>query len=118
MEYLLMIASDENANPRPGTPDFDQWMADWNAFNAYLVEGGHFLAGAGLLPTSSATTLRKSSGSASEVVDGPFAETKEQLGGFYLVNASDLDEALRLAEALPIPNGSVEIRPVSTRAGG
>jgi hypothetical protein len=118
MEYLLMIASDENANPRPGTPDFDRWMAEWGAYSASLVEGGHFVAGAGLLPTSSATTLRKSSGAASEVTDGPFAETKEQLGGFYLVNASDLDEALKLAEALPIPNGSIEIRPLSTRVEG
>ncbi len=116
MEYLILIASDETSNPQPGTPEFDPWMAAWMQYNQRLVDGGHFVSGAGLLPTSAATTLRKSGGK-SQVVDGPFAETKEQIGGFYVVTASDLDQALSLAEGIPIPVCSVEVRPLSMQVG-
>ena len=114
MEYMLLIASDETAAPARGTPEFDQFMGGWMQFNQLLVDGGHFIAGAGLQPTATATTVRKS-GSGEQIVDGPFAETKEQLGGFYLIAAADLDQALSLARALPIPAGSVEVRPLSFR---
>ncbi len=117
MDYLLLIASDETANPPRDTPEFDAWMGAWMGFNQHLIEHGHFIAGAGLQPTPTATTVRKRSGEPTQIVDGPFAETKEQLGGFYLVSAADLDEALALAELLPIPNGSVEVRPLSFRPG-
>ena len=114
MEYMLLIASDETTAPARGTPEFDQFMGGWMQFNQLLVDGGHFIAGAGLQPTATATTVRKS-GSGEQIVDGPFAETKEQLGGFYLITAADLDQALSLARALPIPVGSVEVRPLSFR---
>jgi hypothetical protein len=115
MEYLLLIATDETSNPDRGTPEFDAWMAAWMEFNQQVMARGQFIAGAGLQRTDTATTLRKSSGAKTEVVDGPFAETKEQLGGFYLITAADLDEALTIAESLPIPNGSIEVRPLSFR---
>jgi len=114
MEYLLLIASDETDQPHPGSPGFDDWMGAWMAYNQQLVDGGHFVAGASLQPTATATTVRKTAG-AGQIVDGPFAETKEQIGGFYVISAADLDEALRLAEGLPIPKGSVEVRPLAVR---
>lgn len=116
MDYMIFIASDENAAlPAPGTPEFDQMMAGWMAYNQKLIDGGHWIAGASLQPTATATTLRLAAGAAPTVVDGPFAETKEQLGGFYLISAADLDEALELAAALPVPYGSIEVRPVALR---
>jgi hypothetical protein len=83
------------------------------AFNRRLVEGGHWIAGASLQPPETATVLHQSTGA---VTDGPFAETKEQIGGFYLVSASDLDEALELARAMPLAAAAVEVRPVLFRA--
>ena len=115
MEYLLLIATDETSNPDRGTPEFDEWMAAWMAFNQQVMSAGQFIAGAGLQPTQTATTLRKAGGVKTEIVDGPFAETKEQLGGFYVVTAADLDEALAIAESLPIPDGSIEVRPLASR---
>ncbi len=119
MEYMLLIHSDENWDaPAPGTPAFDDMMAGWMAFNQTLIDGGHWVSGASLAPTSTATTLTKSFNGAPTVSDGPYAETKEQLGGYYLVKAADLDEALKLAEAIPVPVGSIEVRPVAFRPEG
>ena len=115
MEYLLMIASDESAAPAYGTDDFAAWMSGWVTFSTSLMESGRFIAGAGLQPTATATTVRRTPGSAPTVVDGPYAETKEQLGGFYLITAADLDEALEVAKSIPVPAGAVEVRPVSFR---
>lgn len=116
MEYMILIHGDENA-PRPGygEPGFDEFMASWMAFNQTLIDGGHWVSGANLLPTSAATTIHREFGGGDTVHDGPFAETKEQLGGYYLISAADLDEALALAKAMPIPAGSLEIRPVALR---
>lgn len=110
-----MIASDETAAPAYGTDDFEKWMASWVTFSTSLMESGRFLAGAGLQPTATATTVRRTPGSAPEIVDGPYAETKEQLGGFYLITAADLDEALAVASSIPVSAGGVEVRPVSYR---
>jgi hypothetical protein len=116
MEYMILIHSDETyETPAPGTPGFDEMMAGWLAYNQQLIDGGHWIAAANLQPTSTATTISKSFGAAPSVTDGPFAETKEQLGGFYLIKAADLDEALALAEAIPVPAGSIEVRPVAFR---
>ncbi|MFZ4517405.1 MAG: YciI family protein [Microthrixaceae bacterium] len=115
MEYLILIHQDESSEgPAPGTPEFDQMMAGWMAYNQELIDGGHWIAGASLAPTTTATTVRKSIDGMS-LTDGPFAETKEQLGGFYLVSAADLDEALELARRVPAPVGSIEVRPVAFR---
>ena len=116
VEYLILIHGAESFDgPAPGTPDFEQMMAGWMAYNQRLIDGGHWIAGASLLPTATATTVRKTLGAEPTVTDGPFAETKEQLGGFYLISVADLDEALELAAAVPAPAGSIEVRPVAFR---
>src|ERR1700712_4332348 len=86
MEYMILNHSDENfETPVPGTPGFDEMMAGWLAYNQQLIDGGHWISAANLQPTLTATTIHKSFGAAPSVTDGPFAETKEQLGGFYLI---------------------------------
>jgi hypothetical protein len=85
------------------------------AYNQTLIEGGHWVAGASLMPTVTATTVHKTFGGDPTMTDGPYAETKEQLGGFYLIKAADLDEAIRLASGIPLPVCSLEVRPVAFR---
>lgn len=116
MEYMILLNSEESDAPgfAPGTPEFEAMMAEWMAFNAELIEAGQFITGASLAPSMTATTLHKSP-DGSSTTDGPYAETKEQLGGFYLVEAADLDEAIAIAERVPIPAGTFEIRPVAFR---
>jgi hypothetical protein len=77
------------------------------------MEAGVFVTGSGLKPTDTATTLRQANGGGSTLHDGPYAETREQLGGFYLVDVPDLDAAIAIARRIPLPEagGSVEIRP-------
>lgn len=116
MEYMILLHSDESAAPdfAPGSPEFDEMMGEWMAFNAELIESGNFIGGASLAPTPAATTLHKSPDGTS-TTDGPYAETKEQLGGYYVVEAADLDEALAIAARVPIPQGSFEVRPIAFR---
>lgn len=112
MEYMLLIYDDE-AGRRPEDEDLTPWME----YTKATQEAGTFVAGAGLLPTSTATTVRARDG---EILttDGPFAETKEQLGGFYILNCKDLDEALEWAAKIPsVGSGSVEVRPVFSPNG-
>lgn len=115
-EYMILAYSDENAGamPEPGTPEFGEAMGQWMAYNQRLIDGGHWVSGASLAPTSTATTIDRQ-GDSSTVSDGPYAETKEQLGGYYLIKAADLDEALALAVAMPIPHAHFEVRPVAFR---
>jgi hypothetical protein len=115
MEYVIFIGEND-ARPRiaPTDPGFEAYMADWMAFNQKLIDGGHWIDGGQLQPTATATTIRRSAG-VDTIVDGPFAETKEQLGGYYLINAADLDEALALAAAMPITDAAIEVRPVAFR---
>ena len=116
MDYMILIHSDETyPTPGPGTPEFDTMMAGWMAYNQRLIDGGHWIAAANLQPTATSTTIQKAWGGEPTIVDGPFAETKEQLGGFYLIKAADLDEALALASAIPVPAASIEVRPVAFR---
>ncbi len=117
MEYMILIHSDETAMaagaPAPGTTEFEQMMGQWIAYNQRLIDGGHWIDGGMLQSTATATTLRKTGPAAPAVTDGPFAETKEQLGGYYLITAADLDEALELATGVPMPFGSIEVRPLA-----
>lgn len=116
MEFMIMIHSDENTpGPGPGEPGFDEFMGAWMAYNQSLIAGGHWVSGASLAPTTTATTLRRLPGAAPEILDGPYVETKEQFGGYYLISAESLDEAIELASALPMGAGSLEIRPVRFR---
>ena len=116
MEYMIMLYSDESAAPdfAPGSPEFDEMMGEWMAFNAELAENGQFIGGASLAPTATATVLHKSP-EGNSMTDGPYAETKKQLGGYYLVEAADLDEALAIADRIPMPYGHFEVRPIAFR---
>ena len=118
MEYMILIHGDESTKPPAyGDPGFDEFMAPWMAYNQKLIDGGHYVGGANLHPSTTATTIRRARDGGDTIVDGPFAETKEHFGGYYLISAADLDEALALAAALPISYGSIEVRPVAFRPG-
>jgi hypothetical protein len=113
MKYLLLLYGDESRWENMSPEAAEEDMKAWSAFGEQLVSSGAFLAGEGLQPTAAATTVRIKDG---EVVhtDGPFAETREQLGGFYLLECPDLDAALSWAAKVPDlgEDGSVEVRPV------
>ncbi len=115
MEYMLFIGETETREILlPGAPGFDEYMASWTAYNQMLIDGGHWIGGGRLQPTDTATTIRRVAGK-DTVVDGPFAETKEQLGGYYVISAADLDEALALAAEMPFTDSVVEVRPIAFR---
>jgi hypothetical protein len=113
MKYVLLLYGDEGRWANMTQEEAAADMERWSAFGQELTESGAFVAGEGLDPTSSAITVRIKDG---EVVhtDGPFAETREQLGGFYLLECPDLDAALAWAAKVPDLGeaGSVEVRPV------
>ena len=112
-QYLLLIYEDERAyaNPSPGL--WDQMMKLHGEFAQNVVkQGGKILAGEALQPTATATSVRGQAGGDQVVTDGPFVETKEALGGYYVIEAADLDEAIALAKQVPAPCGGVELRPV------
>jgi hypothetical protein len=112
MQYLLMIYRSEAELGKLTQDDRKQMMADYGAFTQSIIQSGHFKAGDGLQPTSTATTVRVRDGKILST-DGPFAETREQLGGYYLVDAKDLDTAIGIAARIPgAKSGSIEVRPV------
>jgi hypothetical protein len=107
MRYLILIYENEATAPQD-----ESEMQRWFAYTDELRKAGVMLGGEALHPTSAATTVRLKNGKR-VVTDGPFAETKEQLGGFYLIDVPDLDEALKWAEKIPSADrGPVEVRPV------
>ncbi|MCH5675866.1 YciI family protein [Streptomyces gilvus] len=108
--YLLMIYEEEARWARLSPEAADKIMEDHDAFKT--ANSRHLRGGNPLMPTATATTVRKDPDGGLVVTDGPFAETKEALGGYYLVEVSDLDEALAIAEQVPAPFGFVEVRPV------
>jgi hypothetical protein len=115
MRYAILIFDEETAHPSPEPPDPAVWgqvMEEYNAYTKMLKDNGIYLGGEALQPNPTATTIRIRDGQ-TVTTDGPFAETKEGLGGFYLVEAGDLDHALELAAACPGAKwGTVEVRPV------
>jgi hypothetical protein len=112
MKYLCLIYDDENTWATMPKPESDAMMGEYMAFTDGIREGGQYVAGEALQPVSTATTVRVRNGKLS-TTDGPFAETKEQLGGFYLVEARDLNEAIQIASRIPSARlGSIEVRPV------
>jgi len=112
MEYLLIIHTDPETHPQPGGPGWEELMAGYYAFGQHLASSGIQYGGNPLQPPNSATTVRIRDGK-KVTTDGPFAETKEWMSGYYLVNVANLDEALALAEKIPTAKyGSVEVRPV------
>jgi hypothetical protein len=111
MRYLLLIYTPESTQPVPDEAMQAENVA-YGAFTADITERGLFKAGEALQPTTTATTVRVRDGR-TVTTDGPFAETKEALGGFYLIDAKDLDEAIEVAARIPgAQRGSIEIRPI------
>ncbi|MAL02492.1 YciI family protein [Neopusillimonas maritima] len=112
MKYLCLVYYNEKTMQEKSQEEWDALNRECMACVADLTDSGHFLDGAPLLSTETATTLRVRDGKPL-ITDGPFAETKEQLAGFYMLEARDMNEAIRLAEKIPPARyGSVEIRPV------
>jgi len=113
MKYLCLIYSDESQWPKLPKDQADTMMAEYGEFTRSIKESGHYVGGHRLEPTGTATTLRSRNGKLS-TTDGPFAETKEQLGGFYLIEARDLNDAIQVASRIPgVRFGSIEVRPVA-----
>ena len=112
MQYLCLIYGDETLVPKLSKSEADKVHAEYFAFTDDITRSGHYIGGNPLEPTSSATTVRVRNGKLS-TTDGPFAETKEQLGGYYLIEARDLNDAIQVAGRIPgARHGSVEVRPV------
>ena len=109
---MCLIYQDETLRDRMDPEEVDALQEEYLALSASLERSGHYLGGGPLLPTSAATTVRVRRDRLS-TTDGPFAETKEQLGGYILIEAEDLDDAIQVAARIPGARlGSVEIRPV------
>jgi len=109
-QYAVLIYEDEKGWSEGDPTVIEEGM---KAHNQFAVDAGEKLRGGqALQPTSTATTIHKDSSGGFAVTDGPFVETKEALGGFYLIEAADLDEAIALAKKVPAPFGGVEVRPV------
>jgi hypothetical protein len=112
MQYMLLIYASEAEGRRVSEAQMREVMQDYMTFTQSIAEAGQLKAGDPLEGTSTATTVRVRNGK-TVVTDGPFAETKEQLGGYYIVEARDLDEAIGIAARVPGARfGSVEVRPI------
>jgi hypothetical protein len=111
-KYLILIYADETALDAAGPDATAETMARHEAFKE--ANRAALVGAEALERTGAATSVRRDDGGRFVITDGPFAETKEALGGYYLVEAADLDEALALAKQVPAPAGGVEIRPVRT----
>jgi hypothetical protein len=110
MQYMLLIYQNEKEPVSPS--DQSKMIEEYMAFTQDVVKAGKFKAADRLQPTGSATTVKVRNGK-TITTDGPFAETKEQLGGYYLIEAKDLDEALAIAARVPSARvGSIEVRPI------
>ena len=115
MQYLLLIYDAEADWVKLTPAEQGAMYQEYGQFTREITEKGKFVGGSQLKPIASATTVRVRGGKR-VVTDGPFAETKEQLGGYYLVNANDLDEAIAMAAQIPSARtGSIEVRPLAVR---
>jgi hypothetical protein len=112
MQYLLMIYSNEIEYAKLDPATSKKMTEEFGAFTQSIIQSGNFKAGDRLQPTTTATTVRVRDGK-TLTTDGPFAETREQLGGYYLVEARDLDAALAIAARIPSARlGTIEVRPI------
>ena len=115
MQYLLLIYGNESYWQKVG-PEQQKMVGDYMEFTKSITASGHYKGGNRLDFTSKATTVRMRDGK-KLITDGPFAETKEQLGGYYMVEAKDLDEAIAIAARIPGARvGSIEVRPIVSTA--
>lgn len=112
MQYLLLIYDNEAVRMSMPKEELGKMYGEYFAFTEEIRKSGHYIGGNPLQPVSTATTVRVRDGKQA-VTDGPFAETKEQLGGYYLVEAKDLDEAMSIAARIPgAKHGCIEVRPI------
>jgi hypothetical protein len=112
MKYLCLIYDEEKKLEAMSQDEGNAFMGEYFAFTDGIRKSGHYVAGEALQPIATATTIRIRNGKMS-TTDGPFAETREQLGGFYLIEARDLNDAIQVAAKIPSARlGSVEVRPV------
>jgi hypothetical protein len=112
MKYLLLIYENEADGAAIPEAEKGKIFQEYMEYSRRIRRTGNYIGGQALQPTSTATTVRVKNGK-TLTTDGPFAETREQLGGFYLVEAKDLDEAITLAAGIPAArHGSIEVRPI------
>ena len=112
MKYLCLIYDEEKKMSTMSKAEGEAFMGEYFAFTEGIKKSGHYLGGNALQPVQTATTVRVRNGKVS-TTDGPFAETKEQLGGYYLIEAKDLNDAIRVAAQIPSSRiGSIEVRPI------
>ncbi len=112
MQYLILIYSTESKD-QPKPEDMAEFVRPWMEYGAALKEAGVWLGGEALQPVATATTISSIGADEPVFTDGPFAETKEQLGGFYLLDCKDLDEALAWGAKCPgVQFGKIEVRPI------
>jgi hypothetical protein len=112
MKYLCLIYDEEKKMGSMSKAEGDAFMGEYGAFTESVKKSGHYIGGEALQPVQTATTVRVKNGKVS-TTDGPFAETKEQLGGFYLIEAKDLNDAIQVASRIPSARtGSIEVRPI------
>lgn len=118
MKYLCLIYDDEKEWQKLPKERVDKIMGEYKAFGDSIRKSGHFVVGSQLQPTHTATIVRMRNGKVS-TTDGPFVETKEQLGGYILIEAKDLNDAIQVASRIPsAKDGSIEVRPIVERNGG
>lgn len=114
MKYALLLYGDESVDANMSEAEMGELIAAYGVFQEKAAKRVEMVGGEALLPTQTATSVRVRGGKPLRT-DGPFAETKEQLGGFYLIDAKDLDEAVEIASMIPAAlDGTVEIRPIMT----
>jgi hypothetical protein len=112
MRYLCLIYDEEKKLNGMAKDEADKFMGEYFAFTEGIKQSGHYIGGEALQPVQTATTVKVRNGKVS-TTDGPFAETKEQLGGYYLINARDLNDAIQVASKIPSARiGTVEVRPI------
>ena len=112
MKYIALLYGEPGAGPAPGTPEFMKMLSEFESATTAMADAGILVDSSPLQPPQTATTIRVRDGE-TQLADGPFAEIKEQLGGYYILDCEDLDTALRYAAMIPSAKyGSVEVRPV------
>jgi len=112
MKYLCLIYSEEAAWDTMPKPDADKWLGEYMSYGEGIKQSGHYVGSNRLQPSHTATTVRVRNGKIS-ATDGPYMETKEQLGGYYLIEGKDLNDAIQVASRCPgARHGSIEVRPV------
>ena len=115
MKYLCLIYDNEKEWAKFPKDVRDKYMAEYTAFGDSIQKSGQMVGAKQLQPTSTATVVRSRNGKVS-TTDGPYAETKEQLGGYYLIEAKDLNDAIHVASRIPsVRSGSIELRPIVER---